>query len=136
MHAAVVYYQPPERIRLHSLNPATQDYNIDLDGDGNYDLQHDSVGLSTFLRSWGETRFLGLKQPYQFVTWYDSLPFPLVAGMSIGPDSPSLFPQLAPCPVGSGSRRALRAWHPCMCATMQEHRDSSWAPGVLSASNS
>ena len=91
--AAVIYFKPAQRIALNSGNPATLDYNIDLNGDGAFDLQHDSTGSSTYLRSWGGTRFLGLRLPYQFVTWYDSQPFPLSSGALIGADSPDLFPQ-------------------------------------------
>jgi hypothetical protein len=91
--AAVIFVKPLQRIALHNGNPATQDYNIDLNGDGILDLQHDSSGSSSYLRTWGETRLLGLRQPYQNVSWYESLPYPLTTGVSIGEDSPALFPQ-------------------------------------------
>lgn len=91
--AAVIFIQPVNRIALNSGNPATLDYNIDLNGDGVFDLQHDSSGSSSYLRTWGGTRLLGLRQPYPNVSWYDSLPYPLTTGVSIGADSPALFPQ-------------------------------------------
>lgn len=91
--AAVIYYQPTERIRLSNLNPATQDYNIDLNGDGVFDLQHDSVGRATFLRTWGGTRILGLQQPFGGGSWYDSQPYALPEGTLIGADSPALYPE-------------------------------------------
>ncbi len=92
-HAAVIYYKPDTRIRLHNFTDAHQDYNLDINGDGVFDLQHDSVGAAAFLRSWGETRILGLKQPYVNVTWYDSVPYALTAGSVIGAESPALFPE-------------------------------------------
>lgn len=91
--AAVIFVQPLQRIALNSGNPATQDYNIDLNGDGDFDLQHDSSGSSSYLRTWGGTRLLGLRQPFQGVSWYDSQPYPLTTGVSIGEDSPVFFPQ-------------------------------------------
>ena len=91
--AAVIFVQPLQRIALHNGNPATQDYNIDLNGDGVFDLQHDSSGSSSFLRTSAGTRLLGLRQPFQGVSWYDSQPYPLTTGVSIGEDSPALFPQ-------------------------------------------
>lgn len=92
-HAAVIYYKPDARLRLHNFIDAHQDYNVDLNDDGVFDLQHDSVGAAAFFRSWGETRILGLKQPYVNVTWYDSVPYALTAGSIIGADSPALFPE-------------------------------------------
>jgi hypothetical protein len=92
-HAAVIFVQPLKRIALNSGNPATLDYNIDLNGDGIFDLQHDSSGSSSYLRTWNGTRLLGLRQPYQNVSWYESLPYPLTSGVSIDEDSPALFPQ-------------------------------------------
>ena len=92
-HAAVIFVQPFQRIALNNLNPATQDYNIDLNGDGVFDLQHDSSGRSSFLRTSAGTRLLGLRQPFQGVSWYDSQPYPLTTGVSIWEDSPTLFPQ-------------------------------------------
>ena len=91
--AAVVFVQPLRRIALNSGNPATQDYNIDLNGDGVFDLQHDSSGSSSYLRIWGGTRLLGLRLPQRGESWYDSEPYPLTSGVSIGADSPALFPQ-------------------------------------------
>lgn len=91
--AAVIYYQPPGRLRLHNFNTAHQHYNIDLNSDGISDLQHNGLGGSAYLRSWGETRFLGLRLPYEGETWYDSEPYALVGSTLIGPDSPALFPQ-------------------------------------------
>ena len=91
--AAVIFVPPVHRIALNNLNPATQDYNIDLNGDGVFDLQHDSSGRSSFLRTSAGTRLLGLRQPFQGVSWYDSQPYPLTTGISIGEDSPALFPQ-------------------------------------------
>lgn len=91
--AAVIFVQPLQRIVLNNLNSATQDYNIDLNGDGAFDLQHDSSGRSSYLRTWGGTRLLGLRLPYEGQSWYDSLPYPLTTGVTIGADSPALFPQ-------------------------------------------
>ena len=92
-HAAVIFVQPLQRIRLNNLSSASLDYNIDLNGDGIFDLQHDSSGSSSYLRAWNGTRLLGLRQPFQGVSWYDSQPYPLTTGVSIGVDSPALFPQ-------------------------------------------
>lgn len=91
--SAVVYYKPPERIRLHNFTVSSKDYNIDLNGDGIFEVQHDSVGGSAFLRTWGDTRILGVDLPLEHATWSDSYPYAMVAGMSIGPDSPELYPQ-------------------------------------------
>jgi hypothetical protein len=91
--AAVIYYKPPQRLVLHNFNGSHHDYNIDLNDDGVVDLQHDAGGGSAYLRALEETRFLGLRLPYQHVTWYDSQPYALAASTLIGPDSPSLFPE-------------------------------------------
>lgn len=92
VQAVVVYFQPAERIRLHNFTAAHHDYNIDLNGDGVFDLQHDAGGGSAYLRTWNETRILGVKLPYPHTTWFDSQPYPLLAGDLIGPDSAALFP--------------------------------------------
>lgn len=91
--SAVVFYQPPTRLRLHNFNAAHHDYNIDLDGDGNFDLQHDAIGGAAFLRTWSETRILGLRLPYPHLSYNESQPYVLTSGDEIGPDSPSLYPQ-------------------------------------------
>ena len=91
--AAVIYVVPLKRIALNSGNPATLDYNIDLNGDGLLDLQHDSSGSSSYFRTWNGARLLGLRQPIQGESWYESLPYPLTTGISIDADSPTLFPQ-------------------------------------------
>lgn len=92
-HAAVIYYQPATRLRLHNFTVAHHDFNIDLNDDGIPELQHDALGGSAYLRTWGETKILGLKLPYQNVMWYDSEPYALPASTVIGPDSPYLYPE-------------------------------------------
>jgi hypothetical protein len=99
--AAVIYYKPPERLRLHNFTAAHHDYNIDLNGDGVFDLQHDAGGGSAYLRTFGDSSVLGLKQPFGGGTWYSSQPYALAAGAPIGADSPSDFPQYG----------VLSGWH-------------------------
>ncbi len=91
--AAVIYYQPPGRLRLHNFTVAHHNYNIDLNGDGLPELRHNGLGGSAYLQTWGETRILGLKQPFGPGSWYDSQPYPLPTSTVIGPDSPSLYPE-------------------------------------------
>lgn len=92
-NAAVIYYKPETRLRLNNFTTAHHDYNIDINGDGVFDLQHDAIGGSAFLRTLGQTEILGLKQPFGGGSWYDSQPYALATGAIIGADSSSLYPQ-------------------------------------------
>lgn len=51
------------------------------------------MGGAAFLRTWGETRILGVQLPLEHVTWSDSYPYALPASTLIGPGSPALFPE-------------------------------------------
>lgn len=92
-YAAVIYHKPDTRLRLNNFTAAHHDYNIDINSDGVFDLQHDAIGGSAFLRTLGQTEVLGLKQPFGGGSWYDSQPYALATGAIIGADSSSLYPQ-------------------------------------------
>lgn len=93
--AAVVFYQPATTIQLDHGDAKDQRFNIDLDGDGNYELQWRSVGGAAFFQTWDETRVIGKSLPgSSVITEYPfSRPYCLLPGAIIGADSPADFPQ-------------------------------------------